>query len=1405
MKKILCIALALITLSFSQTVIAQNTQIKKVDPNRFDEKTAREQAKSKEIASTDIEGYVQFLKNDFSSKRALAKQPHVHSPYEPGGTQGIQETVIYLEPNKPMSLGCPNMGFEQYNFNGWTGGTGTVTTGPVGGNPTYNSTGGVIVNSAGNNVSLLNTVNYHTIMTIPPTNKFYPVCAGYDSLAVRAVGSATVSDIPFISPYSFDPVSVRLNSANPDYKAARLKYVTTTSSTNQRLSFSYAVILNDPVSHTAQQSPYFKVEVRNEATGAILTGCTSYTFNPKTTLPSDSLKTSVLTIYGDIIKYRKWQYYSVDLSTLPAGTNVSVNFEVGGCTQIGHTGYAYVDAECGGIGTPYANMCSGSNFATLVAPTGFNNYQWYDPSGALISGATNDTLIQTGAVPGTTYSVNMVSPGGCAISQTVIIGFTTVNIINLNATSSCAGGNSGTASVLASGSNGIYTYTWTSLADSSIVSTSQIATGLAPGSYSVLVSSTTCGQASANLSVGVSPPFFFAQTRPFCGNAASIGLTGGSNYTWYQGSTLLPTTNDTLYIAPAVTGDIYNVVYTNAQGCRDSIAYTLNLVTGGSSYFSNTTNVCPNDSNGTTVLNLSTPFSAPYSYLITGPTAANTITNTTNSSATTLSLTTLAPGTYTALISDGLCIYNNTVTVGVIQTNFTMTPTNTVLCFPEEVTLNLDFGNVIPSSCGLSASGSCANPTLVQVGNGTTVNSSFSSPAPYGNYDKNRREQYLFTASELLAAGLTPGYISSLSFQVNSILPLNTTITSNSSTYIGTLPNYSVKMKCTSATALSDFDNAGLIQVYFGNFTPVVGTNTHNLTQAYAWDGVSSLIVDVCYTRTVALSSTYYTSNPITPGTNTGSNRTVYFSSDATPACGNLNGTTSNIRPNLQFGNCGASSPSSYTVSVSSNGTITTNYGNDSLKVAPSSGTPPASGSIIYTVSVANPVGGCVATQTVEVLYPPVITSITAFPINTSLCEGSAANLSALGAFNYNWFYQNGIGGSLQPIATTSSITVTPPAVGTNTYIVIGNSPCPSSIADTATVTVNVIPMANLIITPLPDVTKCLNQPFTFNPVAGPLTPGNTGAPYSYSWTQLPGNTPAPGVNSTASYTTNSNTTTTLVVTVNGVCAIPTSDTVVVKNFVNDLGVTITNSVLTCPNKLLDLNATVTGGYPVYNYTWSVNSIPAANTPTVSYTSPSSGGTYVVSVSVMDSCQYQTTDNDVIVVLPNTLNIAIIDSVSLCGNTPFTLSSASSGGYPDYSYQWFLIPNANSISNTAGLSSTTPASEGNYAIQVVISDSCGYQKSDIQIINVLPPCQVEIPNVITPNGDLANDYFRIKNLEYHPNTSVTIFDRWGLKVFESTNYNNEWKGDGVSDGTFFYVIDVPQDKKYSGFITVFRK
>lgn len=1390
MKKHLLFSIAIIVIASIQGTFAQTNGEKKVSRNSFDEKAAIEEAKAKGIKPSEINGYVQFLKNDFSSKRALNKQKHKHTPYEAAGTQGIQETVIYLEPNKPMSLGCPNMGFEQYNFNGWTGGIGTVATGGV--LPNYTSTGATIINPAGNNVSVANTANYHTIMSLPAVNPDYNNINGYDSLACKAVGTQTISQIPFVSPFSFDPVSVRMNGSNSNYRACRLKYITTASSTNQRLSFSYAVVLQNPSGHLAGESPYFKVEVRNESTGAILPGCTSYTFNPKSTVASDSLFQSNIGSTFDPTFYRKWQYYSVDLSTLPAGTNVSINFETGGCTLGGHWGYAYVDAECGGIGTPYANMCSGSNFATLVAPTGFNTYQWFDPSGNIIPGATNDTLIQTPATPGSTYSVCMVSPGGCALCQTVTIGFTTVNIINLNSTSSCPGGASGTAYVQANGSNGVYTYSWTNTTPGvnfgMPAGSTQTVTGLAPGTYSVLVSSTTCGQASANLSVGVAPPFYVSLPKSFCGNSTNIAQTGGSNYTWYQNSVAVSGsagTNDTLYINNAIAGDVYTVVYNNAQGCRDSIAYTLNQITGGTSYFSNTTNVCPNDSNGTTIINLTTPFSAPYSYVVNGPVSTNNIL-TTSSSATAITISSLAPGTYTAVISDGVCIYNNTVTIGVIATNFTMTPTNTVLCFPEEVAVKLDFGETAPSSCGLSTSSSCSSPNIIQVGNAVTDGSN-NNYSPYGGLWESQKNQFLFRASELLAAGITPGKISSLA--------LNVTNTNGNAT---TFDNFTIKLKCVSYNVLSTatMDNTGLIQVFNPtNINATTGWNTYNFSQSYDWDGTSNILVDICFFNP------NWDGNLSVQYSNPGFIASKYVNADGTNQCPlNTVDGSGTERPNIRFGNCGASNPASYTVSVSSNGTITANYSNDSIRIAPTFTTPPAApGIVVYTISVTNPVGNCVTSQTLAILYPPLTTTVVATPTTFTLCEGANTTFTASGAANYNWFYNSG--GTLVPISTASVVNVTPPSVGTNTYVVTGTPICPSGTPDTKTVTVNVTPLATLLITPLVDITKCLNKDFVFNTAIGSV-PSNTAATYAYSWTTLPGGSAAPGVNTTSSYTTNSNSTTTLVVTVTGVCANPVADTVVVKNFADDLGITVSNSLTICPNTSFSLTSNTTGGHAPYSYSWTLNGNTISTSSNVTGTSPGNGGAYTISVTVIDSCSYVKSDIDIINVLPNTLNVSILDSSSTCGGSPFTLNAQASSGYPDYSYVWTF--GGSVLSNNQSLSSTSPTSEGNYTITVTATDSCGYQASDIQLINVKPPCSVEIPNIITPNGDNVNDFFKIKNIEYHPNTSVTIFDRWGKKVYENPNYNNEWKGEGVSDGTFFYIIDVPDDKKYTNFITVFR-
>jgi gliding motility-associated-like protein len=505
-----------------------------------------------------------------------------------------------------------------------------------------------------------------------------------------------------------------------------------------------------------------------------------------------------------------------------------------------------------------------------------------------------------------------------------------------------------------------------------------------------------------------------------------------------------------------------------------------------------------------------------------------------------------------------------------------------------------------------------------------------------------------------------------------------------------------------------------------------------------------------------------------------------------------------NMLPNMRFGFCNVPDPSTYSVSMSNNGLITANYSNDSITIAPNFSIP--AGTVIYTVSVQNPDGGCVTKKTITAFYPPINTTITATPTSTTICQNDSITLSAIGAIDFNW-YHNVLGTS---ISTSSIITIVPPTTGLNNYIVTGVYPCPNSILDTKTITVNVIPTANLSITSIPDITKCLNQNFVLNANVNSMTPGNPALPFTYSWTTLPGNVPAPGINNTLNYTVTSNSTNTFIVTVDGKCANPTSDTVTVKNFVNDINISVSNSITVCANAPFTLNSVTTGGHPVYNYNWTLNSSPVATTPTLNINSPANGGTYTLEVTVTDSCSYQKTATQQINVLPNTLNISITDSAYYCGNTPFTLHSVSSGGYPNYTFSWYLLPDNTSISSTDSLSYVTPEVEGIYTIQVIKKDSCGNERSDFQQISVLPPCQITIPNVITPNGDGANEFFKILNSYYHPNIGVTIFDRWGHKIYESSDYKNDWKAEGLDDGTYFYVVDVPDDKKYTGFISVFK-
>ncbi len=84
------------------------------------------------------------------------------------------------------------------------------------------------------------------------------------------------------------------------------------------------------------------------------------------------------------------------------------------------------------------------------------------------------------------------------------------------------------------------------------------------------------------------------------------------------------------------------------------------------------------------------------------------------------------------------------------------------------------------------------------------------------------------------------------------------------------------------------------------------------------------------------------------------------------------------------------------------------------------------------------------------------------------------------------------------------------------------------------------------------------------------------------------------------------------------------------------------------------------------------------------------------------------------------------------------------------------------------------------------------------------PCgrdEIVVSNTVTANGDNINDLFTITGVEYcNYSFELMIFNRWGDKVYESKDYQNDWGGFAPNNafgnsgmlpsGTYYYIINV---------------
>ncbi len=99
----------------------------------------------------------------------------------------------------------------------------------------------------------------------------------------------------------------------------------------------------------------------------------------------------------------------------------------------------------------------------------------------------------------------------------------------------------------------------------------------------------------------------------------------------------------------------------------------------------------------------------------------------------------------------------------------------------------------------------------------------------------------------------------------------------------------------------------------------------------------------------------------------------------------------------------------------------------------------------------------------------------------------------------------------------------------------------------------------------------------------------------------------------------------------------------------------------------------------------------------------------------------------------------------------------------------------------------------------IISNPNGYEGAYYYIDKVsLTDCsELNIPNIFTPNNDNVNDFFAINFLP--ENSKLTIYNRWGDKIYYSSNYKNDWDGKNITDGVYYYLLET-NEKVYKGYI-----
>ena len=470
------------------------------------------------------------------------------------------------------------------------------------------------------------------------------------------------------------------------------------------------------------------------------------------------------------------------------------------------------------------------------------------------------------------------------------------------------------------------------------------------------------------------------------------------------------------------------------------------------------------------------------------------------------------------------------------------------------------------------------------------------------------------------------------------------------------------------------------------------------------------------------------------------------------------------------------------------------------------SGTPTQTGVFNYTVTSVGCATNTIRQGTITINAVPALVSLTP---NTPICLGSNAVYTLQGTPGAVVSYTIN-GGTAQTVTIPTSgqaiITVTAPSSNVNLALSsINLSGCTTTLTNSSQVVVNA----------LPNVTSITNN--------SPICSG-TSAIFTVNGT----------ANATVTYAVNggSSTTTTINASGVGIITVPNANANVSVTL-SQVNIGLCSSPLTITGNVTTLTApsitSLTSNSPICNSSTAIFTINGTANATVTYAINGGTTTNIVlnatgtsTISIANASANQTIQLSNI--FDGICNRALTNAVTLVvnpfPNTP-TLSPQSDTFCVGENLVFNVTGGANEVilytvnngtNQTLNLNSsgTGIISVSNTTAEIVeinlVSITNGLCSKALTVSSDAEIIRCDIPKGVSPNGDGLNDTWDLSGFNVK---NVSIFNRYGTKVYSKSNYTNEWHGQSdnssqLSDGTYYYVVEFNDSVVKTGWVYINR-